>query len=49
MESTKNMIAKFGRSKSLMERAIGFQDPGATSVWIIVRSMREFAESGTCP
>jgi dihydroxyacetone kinase phosphoprotein-dependent L subunit len=44
VESTKNMTAKYGRAKSLMERAIGFQDPGATSVWIIIRSMREFVE-----
>ncbi|GHV28503.1 dihydroxyacetone kinase subunit DhaL [Spirochaetia bacterium] len=44
LESTKNLQAKFGRAKSLMERAIGFQDAGATSVWIIFRSMREFAE-----
>ncbi|GHS93682.1 dihydroxyacetone kinase subunit L [Synergistales bacterium] len=45
MESTKDMLAKYGRAKSLMERAIGFQDPGATSVWIIIRSMREFVEN----
>lgn len=44
MENTKDMIAKFGRAKSLMERAIGFQDAGATSVWIIFRSMHEFLE-----
>lgn len=44
MESTVNMRAKFGRAKSLMERAIGHPDAGATSVWIIFRSMREFAE-----
>ena len=44
VENTKNCQAKFGRAKSLMERAIGFQDAGATSVWIIFRSMREFAE-----
>jgi dihydroxyacetone kinase len=44
LESTKNMVAKFGRSKSLMERAVGFQDAGAASVWIIMRSMREFVE-----
>jgi dihydroxyacetone kinase phosphoprotein-dependent L subunit len=42
MENTKNMVAKFGRSKSLMERAVGFQDAGATSVWLIIRSIREF-------
>jgi dihydroxyacetone kinase phosphoprotein-dependent L subunit len=44
VENTKNYQAKFGRAKSLMERAVGFQDPGATSVWIILRSMSEFAE-----
>lgn len=44
MESTKQYQAKYGRAKSLMERAIGHQDAGATSVWIIIRSMREFVE-----
>ena len=44
MEKTKEMTAKFGRAKSLMERAVGFQDAGATSVWIIFRSMHEFSE-----
>ena len=42
VENTKNYIAKFGRAKSLLERAIGFQDAGATSVWIIFRSMKEW-------
>lgn len=44
MENTKNYIAKFGRAKSLLERAIGHQDAGATSVYIIYKAMREFAE-----
>ncbi len=44
MENTKNYIAKFGRAKSLGERAIGYQDAGATSVWIIFRSMKEWIE-----
>lgn len=44
VENTKSCVAKFGRAKSLMDRAIGHQDAGATSVWIILRSMREFAE-----
>lgn len=44
VEDTKQYQARFGRAKSLMERAIGHQDAGATSVWIIFRSMREFAE-----
>jgi len=45
VENTKNYIAKFGRAKSLMERSIGFQDAGATSVWIIFRAMKEYLES----
>lgn len=44
MENTKDYVAGFGRAKSLGERAIGFQDAGATSVWIIFRSMREWLE-----
>lgn len=44
VENTKKYVAKFGRAKSLMERAIGYQDAGATSVWIIFRSMREYIE-----
>lgn len=40
--ASKEMIAKFGRAKSLMERAIGFQDAGATSVQIIFEAMYEF-------
>ena len=45
VENTKQYQAKFGRSKSLLERAIGHQDAGATSVYIILRSMREFVEN----
>lgn len=47
MEQTKNYIAKFGRAKSLKERAIGHQDAGATSVWLIFQGMREFVEDKT--
>lgn len=42
VEATKNMQAKFGRAKTLMERAIGFQDAGATSVALIFDAMVEF-------
>lgn len=45
VENTKQYISKFGRAKSLGERAIGYQDAGATSVWIIFRAMREWLES----
>lgn len=44
VEDTKQYQAKFGRAKSLMERAIGYQDAGATSVWLIFQGMREFVE-----
>jgi dihydroxyacetone kinase phosphoprotein-dependent L subunit len=42
VENTKNYIAKFGRAKSLGERAIGHQDAGATTVSIIFASMKEW-------
>ena len=45
VENTKDYVAKFGRAKSLMERAIGHQDAGATSVWLIFQGMREFVEN----
>jgi dihydroxyacetone kinase phosphoprotein-dependent L subunit len=44
MENTKGYIANFGRAKSLGERAIGHQDAGATSVWLIFKSIREWVE-----
>lgn len=43
-EDTKNYQARFGRAKSLMERAVGYKDAGAVSVWLIFKSMREFVE-----
>lgn len=42
MENSKQYVAKFGRAKSLMERAVGFQDAGATSVAIIFKTMYEY-------
>ena len=47
MEDTKKYVAKFGRAKSLLERAIGHQDAGATSVYLIFQGMREFVEGVT--
>lgn len=44
VEDTKQYMAKFGRAKSLLERAVGHQDAGATSVWLIFQGMREFVE-----
>ena len=45
VENTKALQAKFGRAKSLLERAIGFQDAGATSTWILFRAMRDYVRS----
>ena len=36
--------ARFGKAKSLGERALGYQDAGATSVSLIFEAMREFVE-----
>lgn len=36
--STKDMIATKGRARYLGERSIGYQDPGATSVAIIIKA-----------
>ena len=38
MESTKEMMARVGRSSRLGERTIGHQDAGATSCYFILRS-----------
>ena len=44
VENTKNYRAKFGKAKSLGDRALGYQDAGATSVSLIFQGMREFVE-----
>jgi dihydroxyacetone kinase-like protein len=41
-EASKNLVAKFGRAKTLGEAAIGFPDAGALSVTVIIGAMREF-------
>ncbi|WP_040203665.1 dihydroxyacetone kinase subunit DhaL [Neobacillus jeddahensis] len=45
VEQTKEYVAKFGRAKALGERAIGHQDAGATTVWIMFTAMREWVEN----
>jgi len=44
VERTKEYTAKFGRAKVLGERAIGHQDAGATSVFIIFDAMSAWLE-----
>lgn len=45
VENTKSVVAKFGRAKFLGERSLGYQDAGATSTWIILRTMREYVST----
>jgi dihydroxyacetone kinase-like protein len=40
-ESTKDMLATFGRAKNIGERAIGHIDPGATSMAILFNGLKE--------
>ncbi len=41
MKATIPMLATKGRASYLGERSIGYQDPGATSSWLILRSLSE--------
>jgi len=43
-EASKNMIAQFGRARTLGEACLGFPDAGAISVTIILQTMSDFAE-----
>ena len=42
VEKTKELEAKKGRAKFTKERAEGYQDAGATSVYLIVKAIEEF-------
>jgi phosphoenolpyruvate---glycerone phosphotransferase subunit DhaL len=44
MKATIPMLATKGRASYLGERSIGHQDPGATSSWLILRSLAESCE-----
>ena len=41
VESTKDMVATKGRSKYLGERSLGYQDAGATTLYLIIKAMYE--------
>lgn len=45
MEATKGYVARFGRAKSLMARAVGFQDAGATTVAIMFGAMSDWVQA----
>jgi dihydroxyacetone kinase-like protein len=40
-ESTKGLVARFGRAKNLGEKTLGHPDPGATSMALILRGFYE--------
>lgn len=42
VEYTKHIKARFGRTKFYGEKAIGHQDAGATSVWLIFQAMSDW-------
>jgi dihydroxyacetone kinase-like protein len=44
MKDTIPMLAKKGRASYLGERSIGHQDPGATSSYLLIRTMAEMAQ-----
>lgn len=44
VEDTKGYVANFGRAKTLGKRSLGYQDAGATSVWLMFKGMREWLE-----
>jgi len=43
MEATIPLIAKKGRASYLGERSVGHQDPGATSTYLIIKTLRDVA------
>ena len=45
MKATVPMLATKGRASYLGERSVGHQDPGATSSWLILRSLAETCQN----
>jgi dihydroxyacetone kinase-like protein len=46
MEATKGMVAATGKARALGPRAIGFADPGALSMYLILDFMAQYVTSG---
>jgi dihydroxyacetone kinase phosphoprotein-dependent L subunit len=44
-ESSKQFIAKFGKAKTLGERAVGYPDAGAVSLTLIMKAMLDWAKT----
>lgn len=47
MESTTGLVSQKGRSSRLGERSVGFQDPGATSAYLILAAFLNYAQSNS--
>jgi len=45
MQATVNMKSKTGRASWFADRTVGTQDPGATAVYLMIRSLDEFVAS----
>ena len=45
MEKTKDMVATVGKAKTLGERALGHPDPGAISMYLILKFMLEYVSN----
>ena len=46
MEETKGMVAATGKARALGPRAIGYADPGALSMYLILDFMAQYVTSG---
>jgi dihydroxyacetone kinase-like protein len=46
MEETKGMVAATGKARALGPRALGFADPGALSMYLLLYFMAQFVTSG---
>ena len=44
-ESTKNLVAKKGKARYLGEATLGYQDPGATAIYLIFKSISDAYKS----
>jgi dihydroxyacetone kinase-like protein len=45
MESTKEMVARVGKATTLGKRSLGYPDPGAVSMYLILKFMLEYVMS----
>jgi dihydroxyacetone kinase-like protein len=44
LEKTKKMVARLGKARPLGERSLGHPDPGAFSIYLMLKAMHEFVQ-----